>query len=195
MNLETIACNQCGAPLSVPEGAKFITCNHCHANLAVRRNESVRYTEMVEKIAEHTANLAEQVAHLRYQNELERIDREWQQERDSFMITDKDGARHEPSEGAASIVFVLVIAFGIFWTIVAGAMFPPFALFGILFVGAAIYQMVSMRKKAQEYQQAQQAYKLRRNRLSAADFLPSDSPDRDDQHDGGATNPKQASER
>ena len=124
MNLETIACNQCGAPLSVPEGAKFVTCNHCHANLAVRRNDSVRYTEMVEKIAEHTANLAEQVAHLRYQNELERIDREWQHQREMFMITDKNGARHEPTEAAGSIVFVLVIAFGIFWTLIAGAMFP-----------------------------------------------------------------------
>ena len=74
MNLDTIACNQCAAPLSIPEAAKFVTCNHCHANLAIRRNDSVKYTEIVEKIAEQTANLAEQVAHLRYQNELERIE-------------------------------------------------------------------------------------------------------------------------
>jgi hypothetical protein len=172
MTLENVACNQCGAPLAIPDAAKFVSCNHCGANLAVRRNESVTYTERVEELAEQTADLAEQVAHLRYQNELERIEREWQQEREKFVVTDKHGGWHEPSAMAATVVSVLVIGFGVFWTIMAAGMFPPFALFGLFFVGFAIYGMLSTQRKAREYQQAYEAYKHRRARLSIADFFP-----------------------
>ena len=111
------------------------------------------------------------------------------------MITDKHGGRHEPTAAGGTIVFVLVIAFGIVWTLIAGAMFPPFALFGIVFIGAAVFGMLSTQKKAQAYKRAHQAYKLRRHRLSAADFFPNSSQDHPDGPAAGATNPPQAARR
>ncbi|MBQ4546767.1 MAG: hypothetical protein IJA17_06365 [Oscillospiraceae bacterium] len=37
------------------------------------------------------------------------------------------------SPAAAMLVGIFVVCFGIFWTIMAGSMFPPMAIFGILF--------------------------------------------------------------
>ena len=34
---------------------------------------------------------------------------------------------------AAMLTGIFVVCFGIFWTVMAGSMFPPMAIFGILF--------------------------------------------------------------
>ncbi|HTM20032.1 MAG TPA: DUF2500 family protein [Kofleriaceae bacterium] len=49
----------------------------------------------------------------------------------------------EPAQGgAASVIGILVLVFGVFWTIMALSMFPPMALFGIFFIGIAFYGAV-----------------------------------------------------
>lgn len=172
MRLETLACNQCGAPLSVPEAAQFVRCNHCSASLAVRRSDSVTYTEVVEKLVEHASKLAEQVAHLRYQNELERIDREWEYEREGHLIKQKDGSLVEPTRGAAiffgvgfasagCVVSVVTIASGV-W---------PFAVFGIVAFGFGIVAAVSGTNAAERFERARLRYLRRRGSLKIDDFL------------------------
>ena len=43
--------------------------------------------------------LAAQLAETRYNNELGRIDREWQIEQEKYMVADKHGRRHIPTVG------------------------------------------------------------------------------------------------
>jgi DNA-directed RNA polymerase subunit RPC12/RpoP len=45
MQLESITCNHCGAPLDVPDAANFVKCNHCDSRLAIKRTQSTTYTE------------------------------------------------------------------------------------------------------------------------------------------------------
>ena len=98
MQIESLNCNHCGAPLEVPQTAKFIKCNHCGNQLVIRRSESATFTETVEQLAETTENLTAQVSKLTKQNEVEALDRQWDREKESFMVADKHGTKHLPSK-------------------------------------------------------------------------------------------------
>lgn len=124
MNLDRLACGSCGASLHVPEGVQFVNCLHCGSSLQVRRNESVAFTEVVETLQEHASQLAQMQETLRQQtevqeqlalqNELNRLDQEWDRESARWMWTDKHGGRHLPSKlSAVGIVLVTVIATGV----------------------------------------------------------------------------------
>jgi hypothetical protein len=172
VRLETIACNQCGAPLSVAEAAQFVRCNHCAASLAVRRNESVTYTEVVEKLVEHTSKLAEQVAHLRYQNELERIDRDWQRERERHLIRHKDHAPTEPTRGAAIVGGLVAVVVGAIGAIIGGsAGAGAFVLFPLAFIVLGAVMAILGTKKAEEFERVKSRYLSRRGSLKVDDFL------------------------
>ena len=49
MELISVSCNHCGAPLEVPPGANYVTCAHCGSRLAVKRTGSAVYTELLER--------------------------------------------------------------------------------------------------------------------------------------------------
>src|SRR5687768_12151 len=52
--------------------------------------------------------LGEQLAETRYQNELARIDREWQIEREKYMLTGKYGRRYIPTVGMGLVVAIII---------------------------------------------------------------------------------------
>ena len=54
--------------------------------------------------------LAEHLAEVRYQNELTRIDREWEIEKEQYMITAKGGHRYIPTRGEGLVGAILVKA-------------------------------------------------------------------------------------
>lgn len=127
--------------------------------------------------------LAEQLAETRYQNELARIDREWQTERERYTIAGQNGVRHLPTPGMGLATAVGGGVFGAFWTVMAfgitsGA--PDFGafsiakvmmpLFGVAFTVGAIGFGVYTMNKAQAYSQALAAYRRRRAAVRRADF-------------------------
>lgn len=61
MELETLSCNNCGAPLQVPENANFVSCAQCGSQLAVKRNESARYTEVLQRLDTRTTEMAREL--------------------------------------------------------------------------------------------------------------------------------------
>jgi hypothetical protein len=166
MKLLTLSCNECGAPLEVPADAKFVTCGYCSARLAVQRTSNAVYTEVLEKIGEQTEKLAQEVEVLKLQNELARLDREWSDERERHMISDKHG-RHEPST-ASVIAPVLVGAVGLVMTLgMLGSGAPGMAIFGLLFFAFGIVIAVANAGKASAYTKAREQYEWRRSQLLA----------------------------
>ncbi len=101
MQLESLACNNCGAPLQVPTTANYVTCNHCSTQLAVRRETSISYTEKIDQIGERTNHLVQELAQVRYQRALDAIDRQWERESKQYMIRGKHGHESLPSQTAA----------------------------------------------------------------------------------------------
>jgi LSD1 subclass zinc finger protein len=174
MHLEPILCSQCGAPLTVPPGVNYVTCNQCQASLAVRRESSATYTEVVEKLARQTEELSAHLADLRYEQQLERLDREWQIERDDLLVTGRRGGKYRPSFVAGAISILVGGGFGLFWTMMAfgmanagpgGGMAAIFPIFGLVFIILAIGSGLSMIVKAQRYAQAEHRYRQRRAEL------------------------------
>ena len=120
-------------------------------------------------------HLSSQLAEVKYQNELTRIDREWEMERQQYMVRDRYGARYVPTAGLGIGTAVVGGLFGIIWTVVAanltsnapgggsGIVEVLFPLFGVLFTGAAIGYGLYAATTAQQYKRAYEAYKARRD--------------------------------
>jgi hypothetical protein len=113
METVSVTCNHCGAPLTVGEATRFATCKHCGRQLKIVHGESSTYTEVLTGIAETTTRIAEDTAVIRVQNDIERLDREWQDERQQYYSRDKNGTSHPPSVGGLIAgVVVAVVAIG-----------------------------------------------------------------------------------
>ena len=61
MQLISLSCNKCGAPLEAPEGANFLTCGYCGSRLAVQRNGSAYYTQVLDQIDHKTTQILNKV--------------------------------------------------------------------------------------------------------------------------------------
>lgn len=166
MELETLSCNSCGAPLQVPESTNYVKCNHCSAELAVRRTQDVTFTEQVDKLVEHTEQLSDRIDELTMLNEMAALDRRWDMEREEFMVQDKHGRRRLPSEGRSIAAGVISVAGGIAWMVFAtGNGAGSFGLFGLVFIAIGIGSSVWGFKKAGAFRDAQKRYRRRRREL------------------------------
>ncbi len=112
------------------------------------------------------SQIEEDVGTIKLQNELERIDREWEMERGGLLVTDKHGRSSVPST-AHLLGFVLVAGFGVAWTIFAANLSPPMAIFGIVFVIIALVGGLNTTRKAGVYRRQKGNWEGRRRKLLA----------------------------
>lgn len=128
-------------------------------------------------------HLSDQLAEVRYQNELTRIDREWQIEQQQYLVGDRYGRRQIPTAGMGIGTAVVGGVFGLIWTVMAvsitgsGPDFGPFAiskvvfpLFGVVFIAAAIGWGMYCHARAQKYEEALRAYQARRSKVTREQF-------------------------
>ncbi len=178
MQIEKIACNSCGAPLEVTTTTKFVTCRHCGMKLSIQRTDTATFTEILDQLTAKTDQLSAQVNNLAGYTELAALDREWELERQNYMVTSKHGAKHIPSEAGSIGGGIAITLFGCVWTFMAFTItsFMPFPivnvvfpLFGIIFVIAGIASSISSYNKAGNYRHAQQRYRQRRAEIQSRD--------------------------
>jgi predicted phage tail protein len=158
----------------VPDTAQFVTCNHCATQLRIQRTSDVTFTEQLDRLAQQTEQLSERINELSAQNEVAAIDREWELERENYMVTDKNKGRHIPTRAGSLTGGIVVTVFGCFWTAMAfgitsfmpfpvvGTIFP---LFGVVFVIFGIVTTISAYSKAEAYEDAHRRYQRRRSEL------------------------------
>ena len=101
MNTLSVRCQHCGAPLQIGDDLRFITCTYCKASLEVVRDDSTVHTRVLDEIRENTTVTREKLEVLDLQNEIERVDREWEMAREGFVVHGKNGSRSMPSTGGA----------------------------------------------------------------------------------------------
>lgn len=178
MRTEELTCNSCGAPLEVPEGASYVRCNHCRQQLAIRRSDSVTFTETVEDLVETTEALSDQIEELTRQNKLADLDRRWERDRERFMVKDSEGRLRMPNSGGAVVGGFVAVAFGVVWTAMAigitsgapaegpfGVARIVFPAFGILFIVGGFIAAMNQHQKAGEYRAAEQRYRAERREI------------------------------
>jgi DNA-directed RNA polymerase subunit RPC12/RpoP len=93
MEIESLSCNNCGGPLDIPESANYVSCVHCSTQLAVKRTSSITYTEKLEAIQSQQEDMREKLVRLERESLVARIDREWEEEKQRFMIGGNDGQK------------------------------------------------------------------------------------------------------
>ncbi|HZT78776.1 MAG TPA: hypothetical protein VFA26_01020 [Gemmataceae bacterium] len=171
MSPETLNCNQCGAELHVPPTTNYVACMRCGARLAVRRQGDAAYTEPVGQDQGPPEPVADQLAEIRYQNEIARIDREWQMEREQYLIRGRYGS-YVPSPGGSVLGGMVVVVFGIIWTMMAVSMGAPlfFPLFGLVFIFLGIGVSLWSHSKAVSYREAFERYRRRRASVRPENF-------------------------
>lgn len=110
---------------------------------------------------------------IKAQNEVAQLDREWELERENYMVEGRYGQRQIPGKISSVFGGILIVGFGIFWTAMAASMSSPFGrggfdlfpLFGVLFVISGFVMCVRAFLKADQYAEAQEQYRQRRNEL------------------------------
>ncbi|MEP4079525.1 hypothetical protein [Haloferula sp.] len=167
MKVTKVCCQGCGADLEVDEDIRFVNCNYCGAKLEVIHDSTTTHTRLLEKLEKQTDEMAGDLKVIRLQNDLEKIDREWDREMQGFMVTGKNGERSVPSAGGSIAGGAFAIIFGVIWMGFAGSMGAPapFVMFGLVFVGFAFFGMVKNSTKAGNYRTAHEQMQQRRAEL------------------------------
>jgi uncharacterized membrane protein/DNA-directed RNA polymerase subunit RPC12/RpoP len=169
MPIESMRCPNCGAVVEVAPRAPLATCSYCGAKLTMPQPAESRPAD---------PPAPQTLAQIAYQNELARIDREWEMERRNYVMRNEQGGGQPPTMAAGLFGGVLLVGFGIFWTASAASMGAPvfFPLFGVLFIAVGAVAGIGTVVKAQQYQQAYQAYQERRASIRPETFQPRDEP-------------------
>jgi hypothetical protein len=167
MKVTKVCCQGCGADLQIDESIRYVTCNYCHTRLEVVHDQTVTHTRQLDKIERNTARMADNLKVIELQNDLERLDREWENRRRNLMVKGKDGHLSEPSSAGAVLVGIISVGFGIFFISAtmdsrAPALFPTVG-FGI--VVFAIVGMVRGKNKATAFRTGSARYHGERRRL------------------------------
>lgn len=127
--------------------------------------------------------LAAQLAETRYQNELDRIDREWAIEKEKYMVADRYGRRHVPTVGTGRATAIIGGVFGAFWTIMAFSITSGapefgaftlakvfFPLFGVVVTVGSIGYGIYLTGQAEAYNRAFAEYRARRAAVKPSDI-------------------------
>jgi len=169
-SLQPLACNHCGAALEVEASTRFVTCAYCGSRLEVHRTGNSAYTSVLDAIDQRTQQIAENVEIIKIQNQLEQLDRQWQMQRDSLMVRNKDGTSTEPTVIGNAIVIVMglfAMGFAIFWMVMAFSMGAPFPFpcFGLIFLIVVPLGIFSQLQKSKRFEQSRASYEEERQRL------------------------------
>ena len=122
MKVIPLNCNHCGAPLEVAAKAKFVTCGFCNTRLSIQQTGSTYSTEVLEDLKETTEQIARDVEAIKHSTAIEQLDRQWERDRMSHMVTNKSGQHSLPTKGGAMVAGGVVVGFGVIWTVIATAM-------------------------------------------------------------------------
>lgn len=177
MKVTRVCCQGCGADLQVDETIRFVTCNYCGAKLEVVHGTSVTHTKQLDKIERTTDLLASNLKVIELQNEIERLDREWDRDSEGLMVRDQAGRLREPNPasmiGGCFFTMVLcLIILGVFGMALGSSegsvgMPPALPLLGLVIITVAILGVMRRLSKVDKFRAGRAAYRTRRAALIA----------------------------
>lgn len=164
MKITKVCCQGCGADLEVDEDIRFVNCNYCGAKLEIVHDRTTTHSRVLEKLERRSDEMAEDLRVIRLQNDLEKLDREWDRELQGLMVTGKNGEKSLPTSMGSVAGGVVAVAFGIAWMGFASSTGAPgpVVLFGFLFIGVAVFGMIRNGAKAGQYRNSHARMQARR---------------------------------
>jgi len=167
MELTSVRCNRCGAPLEIGAQTRFVTCQFCQCQLEVKRTGSAAFTEVVQELAEKTEAMAGNLRVIELQNELERLDREWAMNKEQFYVTGRSGGHSRPSVAGSVMTAVFALSIMVIWIAFAMRMNAPsiFPVFGVVVMVALFVGAASNFNKAGRLNEAEEVHEQKRAAL------------------------------
>lgn len=169
--VQSVNCNNCGAPLSVGASTNYATCGHCGSQLAVHRTGNALFTERIDQLEAKTTAIAETVAELALKDRLEEIDRAWERERLTHLVPTWSQTSRLPSAvlGRAFLTagfLGLGLAIALMWYELNACVVVGLTLTGaVLFTGGW-----RERERTRDYQTAYGLYLIRRMNAKKPNF-------------------------
>jgi uncharacterized Zn finger protein (UPF0148 family) len=174
--LTSVRCQHCGAPLSLSEGIRFVTCNFCKSELEVVRDANTTHTKVLQQLIDKTEDISDRLTVIEVQQEIDRLDREWDKWQERHLDRRKDGSLAIPSQvnavliGLAGLGGLIILATG---GIIASRHFGTGEMaVGVCGAGVAILIALGQRAHYRRYQEVLLLYQNRRtvllHKLSAA---------------------------
>jgi hypothetical protein len=160
----SVSCQNCGAPLDVAEGVRFITCGHCATRLEIVRENSHVYSRLMEAISD----VSDRLKAIELQNQIELLDRDYLGFCEKQYGRDKDGSLSEGNSFAAFLFGLVLLVAGI------AAIFTPLTtkssywlLVVAPFAGYFGYKMTQIAKKMSiQEEDIRVQYQLKRRNLT-----------------------------
>lgn len=172
-NLIPLACNNCGAPLKVPDDVKFVTCVHCHTSLSIEHEGDAYFTRQLEELTERTEEIDTKLNSVERQVQRQNLDLRWEIDRKKLMVKRKDGDVVIPKrmDSASSLFgmlfgFVALAVFGIFAAQAPNGIGGFFILFALVGAIVLVASNASEHSKAVKYETALRRYQNEKARLS-----------------------------
>ena len=172
MKLIPLTCRNCAAPLQVPGDLKHVTCMHCGTQLAVVNEGGAAYTERLDALSQRTDHIEDKLQQLQREQKLAALDRQWDEEEESFRIRWKDGSARLPSKTdgvvmgfAGSLMGIFLIALGPGMTRGSDRINVFFVGFGLLVLGSGIGAAFWLFHRANAYERAYMRYEQRRREI------------------------------
>jgi hypothetical protein len=170
LTTERLNCVNCGAALDVPPAAHFVTCNPCGTQFTVHRSSCGSFTEASTGTTLH--DLADRIAELTRENELLRLDYDWNLEKEKYIFKGGFGQRMQPTVAWSVVNCIFAVAFTIMMAFFAPTVVALLggavtfwqlagALSGCIGIGGSIYCYIV----AKRYDKAHEAYLQRRDEL------------------------------
>jgi hypothetical protein len=91
-------------------------------------------------------HLSDELAEVKYQNEIARIDREWEMERVQYLITNRYGRSQVPTQGLGVGVALVGGIFGALWTAFAFAITTSAPEVGPFAVARYVFPLVTVHQ-------------------------------------------------
>lgn len=171
VSTDALLCNQCGAQLRIEESTKFVICSFCGCQLKVLRSGGGIYSEIIEEIQQRQDQTDHRIRTLELENDLLRLDQEWDQTKQRYLIHPDKGRPYLPDEksGTAGAIFGVIfgIVFFLVFINVASQIGGSAFLFGLPVIGIVLFSILNGNAKRDEYRKAKEHYQQRRSRITA----------------------------
>jgi len=162
MKIIPVLCQRCGAPLDVAdESVRFVTCAHCSTPLEIVREATQSHSRILEQIQAATQDHGRRLKVIELQNELSRLDRDWNTYRERACGRNKDGSISDSPVARWYFWLGLVTIFGgylSFGMITSSKSSGMMWLLPILVVALSFYIIRQMTREHRAFRRSEHNY-------------------------------------
>lgn len=159
-----IACDACGASLTVSRDSRYVTCEACDTNLVIQRIGRGRVAKRLAEIGtEPTSDETDEEKLARLERELRDAERKWKRRRRELSSPDEEGNMVAPTRASAAVLALGTFGFGI----MIGARAESWPVLAVVTLIGLFGAWITLQK-AQSYGAAEHRWSRQRAELREA---------------------------